>query len=124
MTRKIVGMLIVGMLVFPASAEAHDFNATSKVTIKYGGGKFSGRVKSAESLCRKRRKVVLFKFSGGTYRRVGKDSTNRFGQWSIDRPDSVGSFYAKATFKKKVTEDHGHRCTAAESEFVQINPFD
>ena len=124
MSRKIVGMLIVGVLAFPASAEAHNFNAASKVTIKYGGGKFSGRVKSPQAFCRKHRKILLFKFSGGTYKKAGQDYTNRYGVWSINRPDSLGSFYAKAPRKTRILDGHAHKCMPAESEYVQINPFD
>jgi hypothetical protein len=104
-------------LIAPPSA-AHTFTVDSRVSIGYGSGAFSGRVNSSEGFCERWRVVKLYKFSGGTYKVVKKDKTNREGRWRISYSDpGWGTFYALAVYKRKTTDGHAHRCRKAQSDY-------
>ncbi len=65
------------------TAQAHEFNAESNITINKRS-RFFGKVASSRGKCKKNRNVTLVKKKrNGTRRAVGRDTTNRNGNWSI-----------------------------------------
>lgn len=73
--------------------------AESTITINYDGNSFDGKVKSDLRKCRKDRKVVAKKVKPGRDKKVGSDTTNRRGKYSILERNADGTYYTVA--KKK-----------------------
>src|SRR5919197_751562 len=89
----------------------------TKVTINFVAGttysadKFKGKVKSRKALCKKKRKVTVFRKKSGPDQKFGTDLTNKKGKYVVTKGDAAharaGNYYAKA--KKKVKKKPGKK---------------
>ena len=88
----------------------------TSVTIDYDGNSFDGRVQSNTGKCRNGRKVVLKKQKPGRDKKVGSDTTNRRGNYSIRQRNAKGTYYTVAG-KKTYRDSSGrlHICNKGRS---------
>ena len=97
------------------AATTSDTSPTFFVEFELADGKFKGKIKSSKSKCEKGRKVVLVRKRNGDKKKLGTDSTNGKGKFSIgvggDPKD--GNYFAQA----KGTSG----CAEAKSSKVEIS---
>ena len=88
----------------------------TSVTIDYDGNSFDGKVESNTRKCRSGRRVVLKKQKPGRDQKVGSDSTNRRGRYSIPQRNADGTYYTVAG-KKTYRDGSGrlHICNKGRS---------
>ncbi len=87
-------------------AQAHQYDAASSITINKQGSRFFGKVTSARGQCKRNRTVSLVKKKkNGVRRVVGRDTTNRFGNWSI-RTNRKGRFQAVVSTRSRGRYGH------------------
>ncbi len=70
-------------------------NFSRKLTIKYKGGKFKGKVKSDSADCISGQKVKVFRKQSGTDPKVAKATSAANGKWKAKEKNAEGKFYAK-----------------------------
>gem|GEM_PF-3760363 len=100
------------------TAQAHEFNAESNITINKQGSRFFGKVASSRGKCKKNRNVTLVKKKrNGTRRVVGRDTTNRNGNWSI-RTRKKGRFQAVVSARSR-RYGHNHVCRGDRSATIR-----
>jgi hypothetical protein len=104
----VVALAVAVVGAAPAVASTQKF--PTKVTIhfvagsSYSADKFKGKVKSQKAVCRKHRKVTVFRKKAGPDVKYGTDFTNKKGNYLVTKGDASharsGQYYSKA--KKKV----------------------
>lgn len=102
---------------------AQQVTCKSTVTIAYDGGrnpKFTGKVGSAEPMCKRARDVTVKKVKRGNDPTVGKAVTNARGKYRVPARNGNGRFYAKVS-KATVENDDGQtvRCESARSRTIR-----
>jgi hypothetical protein len=98
----------------------------TKVTINFTSGtyadKFNGKVKSRKALCKKGRKVTVFRVKSGADAKFGTDKTNKKGKYVVapGKKAAAGNYYAKA--KKKVKKKNGNKivCKKGKSPTISV----
>jgi hypothetical protein len=86
----------------PSAAKKARGKAATKVTIKYNGDGFEGKVKSSKAKCLKNRTVKVYKQKGSsqdpsTDQKLYKDTTDKEGHWDTGTSGQAkGKFYAFA----------------------------
>ena len=125
----LVAVLAVG-LIGGGFAAAAVKKFPTKVTINfvaadaYHADKFKGKVKSRKALCRKKRKVTVFRVKSGPDVKYGTDLTNKKGKYVVTKGDAThakaGNYYAKA--KKKVKHKNGNKivCKKGKSPTITV----
>ncbi|MDQ3953381.1 MAG: hypothetical protein M3279_10545 [Actinomycetota bacterium] len=96
----------------------------STITIDYDGGrraKFTGKVGSAEPMCKRARDVTVKKVKRGPDQTVGKAVTNNKGKYSVPARNANGRFYAKVS-KATVENDDGETVTCQGARSRTIRP--
>lgn len=112
--------LAVAALPFPAVG-AHEFEAGSEVSIRYGGGAFKGSVSSGRARCERGRRVILMKRrSDRPAKKVGSDRTNGNGKYRIDKDSPNGRYFVKVARKLSTPYGHRHDCDGTRSETIRI----
>jgi hypothetical protein len=97
----LVVALLCGAVAMVGTAGARG-KATTKVTIKYNGDGFEGKVKSPKAKCLKNRTVKVYKQKGSsqnpsTDKKLFKDTTDNEGHWDTGNSGQAkGKFYAVA----------------------------
>ena len=80
---------------------------------------FKGRVRSADSLCIRNRRVILKRKTANGARTEGGTVTNRRGNWRIFERNPRGRYFAE-TPEVRRPSDHGtHICEAARSRTIR-----
>ena len=108
----------------PVLVTAQNQTCKSTITIAYEGGKspkFTGKVGSAEPMCKRARDVTVKKVKRGADQTVGKAVTNRRGKYTVPARNGNGRFYAKVS-KATVENDDGDRVTCQAAESKRIRP--
>lgn len=88
---------------------------SSTTTLKHKGNKFFGKVKSDLKRCTRGRNTLLKKEMPGKDKTVGKDKTNKKGQYSIKEPNADGTYYTIAK-AKSFTDGSGRPVTCAKDK--------
>ena len=106
------------------TADGHRFNEAAEVeitSVEPSGAK--GTVSSERKACVKNREVTLFRQEGDTGTRIGADTTDAEGNWSVDEPLLAGTYYAKVAAGRvsnasaaKKRKRHRHRCRSGVSK--------
>jgi hypothetical protein len=95
----------------------------SHVSIEGKGLTFRGKVTSANSACRRGRKVTLYRAGALA---LGSVRTNSAGRWKITVPGSagvtLGRFYAKAQSRSEGTAGTIYVCRPATSKTIAYTP--
>lgn len=71
--------------------------------------------------CKPKRTVVLKRIQEGLDPVVGRDTTNRAGEWRVDEPAARGRYYAKVFKRVFTTNDVKNVCQPARSKTVSTN---
>ena len=82
------------------------FTHPTTLTINYDGNSFDGSAKSSNAECRDGRRIVLKKKRPGRDKKVGSDTTNPQGRYSILERGARGVYYTVA-LKKTFTDGNG-----------------
>ena len=95
----------------------------STISIAYESGKapkFTGKVGSAEPMCKRARDVTVKKIKKGKDATVGKATTNAKGNYVVPSRNPRGRFYAKVS-KSTTENDDGQTvtCQAARSRVIR-----
>jgi len=98
-----VGVLAAGVVAVPALAIQTVRNDSRVIWSGPNRPSFSGRVKSSRHACEFNRYVKLLMVRSGPDELLGKDRTNRRGQWTVRHPIEPGRFYAKVVRRKERT---------------------
>lgn len=106
-------------------AFAHDEVADSKVTITETSEGVKGEVKSDADFCKVAREVNVFKVKPGKDKKVGSDTTNAKGKWTLNIEGAKGKYYAKVGHTLDEFENlehyfHIHECNSAKSDNVKL----
>ena len=113
----LVVALLCGAVAMVGTAGARG-KAATKVTIKYNGDGFEGKVKSSKAKCVKNRTVKVYRQRGNeqdprTDEKLFKDTTDNEGHWDTGNSGQAhGKFYA---FAKKTD-----RCKKGLSKTIKI----
>ena len=107
----------------PVAQPSGETTCRSTITIAYDAGrnpKFTGKVGSAEPMCKRGRDVTVKKVKRGADQTVGKGLTNIKGKYSVPARNGKGRFYAKVS-KETTQNDDGDRitCQAAKSRTIR-----
>ena len=105
--------LALACLAGVGTAEAA--KSTTKVTIDNDNDTFSGSVSSKKDKCESDRKVTVFKKTGDGKKKVGSDTTNDDGDWSVDS-EKTGKFFAVVKESKS--------CFASTSKTIKVTSDD
>lgn len=102
---------------------AQQTSCKSTITIAYDGGrnpKFTGKVGSAEPMCKRARDVTVKKIKRGPDQTVGKAVTNAKGKYTVPARNGNGRFYSQVK-KSTVEDDEGNaiECRAARSRAIR-----
>ena len=100
---------------FAGVGVAEAAQSITKVTISNDNDTFSGSVSSKKDKCEPDRKVTLFKKTGDGKKKVGSDTTNDDGDWSVDS-EKTGKFFAVVKETKS--------CFAAQSKQIKVTADD
>ena len=113
-----LAVAIVAGAVLAAAVIAPDVGAAtkvrSKITISLHGSKFKGKVKSRKAICKKHRKVLLYR----GHKKIDRTKTNRRGKWhvNIGHKPRAGRYHSVAKKKK-----HGSIvCKRAKSRTITV----
>jgi hypothetical protein len=88
-----------------------------KLTLRYGDGRFAGRL-TPKGSCAARETIIVYHKRGGPDAKVGTDSTNLQGEYAVPKRDArSGSYYAKA---KKHFEVGAGNCFAVRSKSEKV----
>lgn len=91
------------VVLVPATAAAHRFNAPTAAEVVSGGPiGAEGTVSSPRAVCKRNRLVELFRVDdlGGEPQSYGTDRTDRRGNWRVEASLLAGEYYV--TVKKSV----------------------
>jgi len=125
-SRTIVVAAIAVTGVFSAGAGAAELTPTD-VTIKGENGDYHGRVDSSKR-CESNRSVVVYKMTGAKPkpsqdRKIGSDTTDQNGNWSIGNSGyKHGKFYARAAkreFARPAAARAAGDCAAGTSDVLK-----
>ncbi|HEX2058993.1 MAG TPA: hypothetical protein VHI71_11570 [Actinomycetota bacterium] len=103
---------------------AQQVTCKSTITIAYDGGrnpKFTGKVGSAEPMCKRARDVTVKKVKRGPDQTVGKAVTNAKGKYTVPARNGNGRFFAKVS-KATVENDDGETVTCQDARSKTIRP--
>ena len=116
-----VSVLAAGAVAVPAFAN-RTVRFDSKV-IWAGPNRppFSGRVHSSRHACEFNRYVKLLMVRSGPDELLGKDRTNRRGQWIVSHPIEPGRFYAKVVRRKDRTDGTTFVCRRDRSTVISFD---
>jgi len=94
----------------------------TNITIRWdeSGHAFKGSVGSNRKGCSRFRKVVLKKVKPGPNRTVGRDTSNRAGNWSVRKRRAHGNYYAVAK-RKRYTNRFGRLIICLRDKSPTIN---
>jgi hypothetical protein len=131
---RIVAIVLVAALALGTIGGGFAAASTKKfptqVTINFTAGnppyytadKFKGKVKSAKKLCKKKRKVTVFRKKSGPDVAFGSDKTNKKGKYVVapGKHAPSGKYYSKA--KKKVKHKNGNKivCKKGKSPTISV----
>jgi hypothetical protein len=123
----VVALAMVGALLLSEVAVAHNFQATSTVSIsrsptgvvrKGTRVRFFGRVQSSQAFCKRGRRVNLYRYGHGV---VASDVTSRKGYYSMYyRVPRTSRFSAIAKAKYQGVHPHRHVCYSASSRTIKV----
>jgi hypothetical protein len=88
----LVVALLCGAVAMVGTAGARG-KAATKVTIKYNGDGFEGKVKSSKAKCVKNRTVKVQQREGNTYETLYKDTSDSEGQWDTGNTGETHGFF-------------------------------
>jgi hypothetical protein len=85
-------------LVKAAKAMKLDTNVERRrsVSISYGHSNFTGKLTSQQKPCTRSQSIAVYRQKSGTDPKVGSDTTDSAGGYSVREPGAKGTFYAKA----------------------------
>ena len=106
-----------------AQPSARGGKAKSTVTISSRVPAFNGTVKSGSGTCVSRRRVELYRRTGGGgAQRLGSDRTNSGGRWEVGvNPLQAGAYYAKVKPKRQSDGGSPLVCKQGRSETVIVD---
>lgn len=97
----------------------------TNLTIRYDGeaGAFKGAAGSSRKRCQRARQVTVKKIVPGPNRVIGRDQTNRFGNWRVDKKRVNGRYYATVS-KKRINLASGDVlvCQRDRSVIIKLKP--
>ena len=133
MRKALVGSLSVVVLLGLSAVPATGHVSTTSVTVakfqkhpkrpiqRAASVVITGRVRAAEAQCRRGRKVDLMLDTPGRDRRVGRDVTDREGEFRfIRRPFFSGAYWVRVPATRQRNYAHDHRCRAGFSRFIIV----
>lgn len=80
---------------------------------------FTGRVRSADSLCEDERKVFLQRKTEEGSKTVGRTATNEQGRWRVFKKDPKGRYFARTPQVRRPSDHGDHICEAAKSRTIR-----
>src|SRR3954447_9535409 len=88
------------------------------------GDTFDGRIGSPKPICKRGRKVVVWRIQSGSHQRIGADVTASDGKWVVDPPGKsvrAGRYYATMASKVlRKTAAHDHSCSPVTASAITI----
>lgn len=114
------GALIVPVMGIPAAAHQFEQSTSLSINRRPGGRvragtavRFFGRLNSARPTCERNKLITLFRRGSGA---VGRDLTNRSGDWSITRRvNRTGTYFARFNGTASGPHPHRHICFGSRS---------
>lgn len=115
--------LVLGLGSIPVGVSfADEFENTSTIGINRpdANNNFTGSV-SANGRCKRNRNVTLIKARRRKSNVVaGRTTTNRFGNWKIEKPSPRGRYFARVSRRLNTRYGHRHDCKGDRSPTIKV----